>query len=165
MRRLPALLAALALLAASPALAAADPAGDWTGTLRLPGRDLVLGLEVRRGPDGRWSARYDDISQNYRGFAMRPSGAGDPPPFELKSPFGQMTYAWNPDRGRWEGVWRQKGGVYRLTLARGTIPPAAISPLDRLSLGGFVVLMLLEAAGIARLLQLRRRRRLRARSR
>jgi hypothetical protein len=163
-RRLGALVAAAALLAGTPALAA-DPAGDWVGTLHTPTGTLKLGLEARRDARGRWQARYDDISQNYRGIPMQSSGPGEPPPFEVRSPYGVMTYAWNPDAGRWGGLWREKGGAYRFALERGTIPPPnGVSPIDRIALSVFGVVMLLEAAAIAWLLRVRsRRRRLRAR--
>lgn len=163
MNRLAAIIAVVATLWAAPALAA-DPTGDWTGTLRTPTGALQLGLEVRRDAKGAYQASYDDLSQNYRGLQMQPAGPGTPPPFKIKSPYGTMTYVWNPARGGWDGVWREKGGAYPIALARGTIPPiTGLSPVDRIVLTVIGGVMLLEAAAIARLLQLRRRRRLRLR--
>jgi len=163
MNRRAAIIAVAATLAASPALAA-DPTGDWTGALRTPTGTLRLGLEVRRDADGEYRASYDDLSQNYRGLPMQPSGPGAPPPFKIDSPYGTMTYFWSPARGAWDGVWREKSGAYPIALARGTIPPVTgLSPVDRIALSVIGGVMLLEAVAIARLLQLRRRRRLRPR--
>ena len=104
MTRILAALAAVAVFVAAPAVAsaAADPAGDFTATVRLP-----------RG----------EPSPSVR---TRPPGTG------------------------------------AVTLRRNAIPPSPLVPrADAIVLTVIAATMVLEAAGIARLLQLRRRRRLR----
>ena len=163
MTRTRAALAAVAALALTPAAAsaAADPSVDFIGTLRTPRGVQTVGLEVRRTPGG-YQGRYDAITLGYRDITLRPAPASSGPAFDYRLSFGALAFHWDPGAGDWAGAWRDKTGAYPMRLRRGVIPPGpAISRVDAISLAVIVSLMVLEAAGIARLLQLRRRRRLR----
>jgi hypothetical protein len=162
MTRLKGFALAAVLSAAGPCFAA-DPAGDWIGTLHAHNDEQTrLGLEVRRGPHG-YTATYEDMTHDFRGKPMTPIATGAAPGFEIKSLFGVYTARWDPQAGAWKGVWRESRGVYPMTLARGPIPAAPpISLPDKIAFEVIAGLILLEAAAIARLLQLRRRRRLKA---
>ena len=157
-------LAAAAALATAPAPGPADPTGDWTGTLHTRTIDIAAGLEIRRTPAG-YQAVYDVISQGIWGVHLRRTQPETPLAFAATNLSGTLTFTWDPVAQDWICTWREKAGVYRTTLHRGVIPPApALSPSDRIFLPIFAVVMILEAVGIARLLQLRRRRRMRQRA-
>jgi hypothetical protein len=159
MNAIAASLAAAALAAApAPAPAAADPAGDWTGTLRTRTIDIRVGLELRRTATG-YRGVYDSISQGYWGVPLRPARPDTPLTLQVTNLSGTLSFTWDPAARDWICAWREKAGVYTTILRRGVIPPApAISPRDRIFLPLLAIVMVLEAAGIARLLQLRRRR-------
>ncbi len=165
MIRFAAVLAALAMSALSlgGAAVAADPAGDWIGTLHTSKDNLVTGLEVRRTPGG-YEARYDAITGGIWGLPTTLAHSTGALTFEIKAPFGTFTFTWNPAADDWTGLWHDKYGDYPMTLRRGAIPPAPLlSRSDEIILAVAAVLIVLEAGGIAWLLQ-RRRRRVRART-
>jgi len=156
--------AAWMVIAAAPAVAApaADPAGDWVGQMPTAGRVLETGLRVHRTPQG-YQATYEGISQGYRNVALTPVRAAPGPSFRATSPYGVYAVRWDPAAGAWKGEWRQNGKVFAFALRRGTIPPPSLIPqLARMPLAIVLAVIVLQAAGIARLLQLRRRRRLKA---
>jgi hypothetical protein len=163
MTRLKALALAALLSAAGPCFAA-DPAGDWIGTLHANhGAQTRLGLEVRPSAGG-YAATYEDMTHDYRGLPMTPTRTGAAPGFQIKSRAGVFSADWDGAAGQWKGVWREASGAYPMALTRGPIPPApAVATRDKWAIGVFAGLAALEAAGIARLLQLRRRRRSKAR--
>ncbi len=151
-------LAAAAALATAPAPAPADPTGDWTGTLHTRTIDIVVGLEFRRTAAG-YRGVYDSISQGYWGVPLRPARRDTPLVQEVTNLSGTLSFTWDPVARDWICTWLEKGLVYRTTLHRGVIPPApVVSPRDRIFLPLMALIMVLEAVGIARLLQLRRRR-------
>lgn len=162
-------LAAAAALASAPAPApsapaAADPAGDWTGTLHTRTIDIRVGLELRRTATG-YLGVYDSISQGYWGVPLRRAGPDTPLTFQVTNFSGTLSFTWDPAAQDWICAWREKTGVYTTILKRGVIPPApTVSRQDKIFLPILALVMILEAAGIARLLQLRRRRRLRQRA-
>ncbi len=151
-------LAAAAALASAAAAAPADPTGDWTGTLHTRTIDVVAGLEIRRTPAG-YQAIYDVISQGIWGVRLRRTQPEAPLAFAVTNLSGTLTFTWDPAAKDWVCTWLEKGRVYRTTLHRGVISPApAVSSRDRIFLPILALAMILEAVGIARLLQLRRRR-------
>jgi hypothetical protein len=156
-------LALAALLSAAGPCFAADPAGDWIGTLHAHNDEQTrLGIEVRRGPHGL-TATYEDMTHDYRSLQMTPIGTAAAPAFKITSLIGVYTARWDPQAGAWTGVWRESRGAYPMSLARGAIPPApAITGRDRITLWITAGLIVLEGVAIARLVQLRRRRRLKA---
>ena len=167
MNRIAAAFAAVAVLALAPvpATAAADPAanpvGDWIGTLHTPGIDIVAGLEIRRTPEG-YHGVYDVLSQGLWGVPLTPARPDTPLTLEVTNLSGTLAFTWDPKAQDWTCAWRDKTGVYATTLKRGVIPPAPlVSRQDMIALPIMAGVMVLEAVGIARLLQLRRRRRLR----
>ena len=160
MSRIAAMLATVVVLALVPvrASAAADPAGDWIGAMHARKGDLAVGLEVRRTPEG-YQGRYDDITQGLWRIALRPTPTAASLALENRTSFGTLTFVWDPAGDRWGGVWRDKAGAYPIVLRRGAIPPAPpMSRPDAIILGVFAIVMVLEAAAIARLVRLRRRR-------
>jgi hypothetical protein len=170
MNRLAASLAVAAALALAPALvsaadpAGANPTGDWIGTMHLSKLDIFAGLEIRRTEKG-YEGVYDAISQGYWGVPLTRARPAAPLTFQVTNLSGTLSFTWDPAGQRWTGDWREKGGVWPFTLKRGPIPPAPLvtgrNGIGLALLGGVA---LLEAAGIARLLYLRRRRRMRLRS-
>ena len=168
MTRSAAIIAAIVCIVLSAGLAragpAAQPTGDWTGTLRVPDRVVEIGIRVRQTPSG-YRGTYEVIKEQVRNIPLAPVRAVPGPAFEVKSPYGVFESSWDRSRGMWRAEWRTKGKVYPFTLRRGYIPPAPlVSSKDRIVLIVIAAVALLEGAAIARLLQLRRRRRLRARS-
>jgi len=152
-------LAAAAALAAAPAPAptAADPTGDWTGTLHTRTIDIAVGLEIRLTRAG-YHGVYDSISQGYWGVPLRRT-PDKPLTLQVTNFSGTLSFTWDPAAQDWICAWREKGGVYTTILKRGVIPPApAVSRTDMIALPILALVMILEAIGIARLLQLRRRR-------
>ena len=160
MSRIAAMVATLAVLALAPAeaSAASDPAGDWIGAMHARKGDLATGLEVRRTAEG-YQGSYDDITQGLWGIPVRRPATAASLVLENRSSIGTLTFAWDPAADRWTGTWRDKTGAYSMILRRGAVPPAPVmSRPDAIILGVFAVVMALEAAGIARLAQLRRRK-------
>jgi hypothetical protein len=149
-------------MAAAPCLAA-DPAGDWTGVLHARnGEQTQIGIEVRRGAGG-YAVTYEDVTHEARGWPMTATRTGAAPAFRIGFPVGVFTADWDASAGQWRGQWREWSGAYPMELARGAIPPPPpVARGDKITIGVCVALAVLEAAGIARLLQLRRRRRLKA---
>jgi hypothetical protein len=148
-------------LSAGPCLAA-EPAGDWVGVLTGSGGSQTrLALEVRPAAHG-YSVTYEDLTHQFRGFPMKPTPADAPASYLLETPSGSLTVRWDVAAGQWQGVWRERSGDYRMSFSPGTIPPApAITTPDKIVLGVTAGLIVVEGVAIARLLQLRRRRRLR----
>ncbi len=158
MRKLACTVAALALAALVAGRAQADPAGDFIGLVAEPSHPVKVGIQVRRVPGG-YQGDYRAISLQFRPAPMTALRTGGAPAFEARSPVGELRLDWNASAGDWRGVWRDRRGVWPTTLRRGAIPPLPqIARVDVIALAGAAVLMLLEAAGIAHLLQLRRRR-------
>jgi len=148
--------------AADPA--AADPTGDWIGTMHLSKLDIFAGLEIRRTDKG-YEGVYDAISQGAWGVPLTRARPAAPLRFQVTNLSGTLSFTWDPAEQRWTGDWREKSGVYPFSLSRGPIPPASLLSGRTLFALSFIgLLMALEAAGIARLLYLRRRRRTRLRS-
>jgi hypothetical protein len=145
---------------------AADPAGDWVGTLRAyRGEETRLGMRVSAAPGGGYQATYEDFTHDYRGIPLTPAASGGAPGFRIKTPVGEFTASWDGAAGAWTGVWREKTGAYPISFAHGVIPPApTVNSRDKVVLGVVGGLILAEGVAIARLLQLRRRRRLKAAS-
>jgi hypothetical protein len=162
MNAIAASLAAAAALAAAPAPTPADPTGDWTGTLQTRTIAIVTGLEIRRTADGYWGV-YDSISQGYWGVPLR-RAPDKPLTLQVTNFDGTLAFTWDPAAKNWICAWHEKGRVYSTILKRGVIPPApAVSRTDMIALPILALVMILEAVGIARLLQVRRRRRMRQR--
>jgi hypothetical protein len=156
-----AVLLALCLLLAAPAAWAAGPTGEWVGTLHMPGRDYRLGLRIRHDASGD-HATYDWLDLGIRDVSL--DRVGGPPDlvFQRSARPGTFTARWDPDRG-WRGEWLRKGHPYPMTFRPGVLPPAPlISQADWIAFSAVGAIILLEGVGIARLLQLRRRRRQRA---
>lgn len=161
MRRLVSSLALAGALAlsAGPALAA-DPAGDWRGVLQAHNGRTDLGLEIRAAPGG-YRATYEDMTHDARGLPMM-AVRDSAPAFRIDSLYGALSISWDGAAGHWRGVWRDRAGAYAMSFQRGAIPPAPPVPKGlKVTIAVLGGLMLLEAAGIARLLQVRRRWRLR----
>jgi len=164
MNRIAAAFAAVAVLALAPAPAsaagdpAAEPVGDWIGTLHTPTIDIDAGLEIRRTPQG-YHGVYDAISQGIWGVPLTQARPDAPLTLEVTNRSGTLTFAWDPKARDWTGAWRTKVDVHAMTLRRGAIPPRPlVSPPDMIGIAILSAVMVLEALGIARLLQLRRRR-------
>jgi hypothetical protein len=150
---------AVLILGAGQALAAADPAGDWIGTLQTKDRRVVIGLGVR-GQPGRYQAVYNDMTQDFWNIPMSPLRTDAGPVFELvRWPVGTFQVRWDPSAGVWRGAWKDKYRAWPLVLRRGAIPPAPLfTRSDKITLAGASGFIVLMTAGIVRLLQLRRRR-------
>jgi len=71
MKRYLALLAGMSLLAPAAALAAANPAGVWEGTLKTPGGDLGFVFNIHRDGD-KWVAEADVPLQGVSGLPVGP---------------------------------------------------------------------------------------------
>jgi hypothetical protein len=151
-------LAVAAALASTPAPVIADPTGDWTGTLHTRTIDIAVGLEIRGAPTG-YRGTYDSISQGIWGVPLRRAQPDTPLTLQVTNFSGTLAFSWDPAAKDWICAWHEQGRVYSTTLKRGVIPPApAVSRLDMTVLPILALAMILEAIGIARLLQLRRRR-------
>jgi hypothetical protein len=160
MKRLACALALAVGLASTPAAAAQppqDPAGEFRGVIHVRKWTYDVGLRVRRTPDG-YAASYDWITLDIWDIPMQGVAARAGPAFERKAPQGTFVARFDPRTG-WRGEWRRWGEVFPMQFRRAPLPPAPLLPRpDRnalIILGGLV---LAESAGIARLLQLRRRR-------
>jgi hypothetical protein len=164
MRRLAALLALVLLCAGAPAFAQPlTPEGEFRGVVHVRQRSYDVGLKVRRTAEG-YAATYDWIDLELRDIPMARVLAGPAPVFERKSPQGTFVAWYSPEAG-WRGEWRRWGQAFPTTFRPAALPPAPLLPRgDRrvlILLGGLIVL---QGAGIARLLQIRRRRRRRRRA-
>jgi hypothetical protein len=153
-----ALLAGLCLILASPAAWAAEPTGEWVGTLHMPSRDYRLGLRVSHDASGD-HATYDWLDLGIRNVSLDRVGGRPDLVFRRGARQGIFTAHWDPALG-WRGEWLRQGHPYSMIFRPGVLPPAPlISKADRIAFSVVGAVIVLEAAGIARLLQLRRRRR------
>jgi hypothetical protein len=161
-RRVSAVLAALCLLLAAPAAWALEPAGEWVGVLHMPKRDYRLGLKVRHDAAGD-HATYDWLDLGIRNVPLDRVAGAPGLVFQRGAPQGTFTARWDPAQG-WRGEWLRRGRPYAMTFRPGVLPPPPlVSKADRIAFGVVGVLILAEGVAIARLLQLRRRRRQRGR--
>jgi hypothetical protein len=158
MKRLLCLLALAAWLATTPAAAQPqDPAGEFRGVIHVRKWTYDVGLRVRHTPDG-YAATFDWITLDLWDIPLEGVAASGGPVFERKAPQGTLVARFDPQTG-WRAEWRRWGEVFPVQLRRAPLPPAPLLPRpDRNALLVMGALIVLQGAGIARLLQLRRRR-------
>ncbi|MDW8107233.1 MAG: alpha/beta fold hydrolase, partial [Armatimonadota bacterium] len=97
--------------------------GVWWGVLEAGGQRLRLVFRISRTTDGGWTASIDSPDQGAQGIpvsAVQIEGRQ----ITLKSELvqGEFVGALSADGKQLEGVWRQSGGEFKLTLARGEPP-------------------------------------------
>ena len=102
---------------------AADPVGDWIGTLDV-GTKLRVALHVKRAGT-TLSGTADSPDQGAFGIEVPEIVAdGDHLSFEIQSIEGQYTGTWDAAKQRYVGTWTQGGRMLPLEFTRGAYPPA-----------------------------------------
>jgi CubicO group peptidase (beta-lactamase class C family) len=121
----PALVLALTLLLVgagfgAPASAAdGDAAGHWTGSIRVPGQELELDVDLRSGPDG-WSGDVTIPAQGARDVALAGVGVeGDRVRFAIPGVPGDPTFEGTLAGDVIEGDFTQGGQTFPFSLTRG----------------------------------------------
>jgi len=114
---------ALLLLAtlAAPLQAQQGWAGDWHGTLTIPGGQLRLLLTIRQAEGGALAAELESLDQNPgTRIPVAPIAVADGRmTFSIPSIRAQYEGRWQADSGRFSGTFSQGGNALPLDLARG----------------------------------------------
>ncbi|MCS7301792.1 MAG: alpha/beta fold hydrolase [Fimbriimonadales bacterium] len=97
--------------------------GVWWGVLEAGGQRLRLVFRLNRNADGGWTASLDSPDQGAQGIpvsAVQIEGRR----ITLKSELvqGEFVGTLSADGKQLEGVWRQSGNEFKLTLTRGEPP-------------------------------------------
>jgi len=118
---------AAAVLVASTAAQAEEPAGDWLGVLAAPSYgDLSLALRLKKTAAG-YEGVLDDITLGARGMPLSAIQATpDRLAFDVPRAHGHYEATWDAAANQWAGVWKSPGAEagLPLRLARGVPPPA-----------------------------------------
>ncbi|MDW8051879.1 MAG: alpha/beta fold hydrolase [Armatimonadota bacterium] len=97
--------------------------GVWHGVLEAGGQRLRLVLRINRAPDGKWRASIDSPDQGAYGVPVSTIQIeGRQITLKLEQVQGEFVGALSADGKQLEGVWRQSGSEFKLTLTRGEPP-------------------------------------------
>lgn len=127
------------------------PVGTWTGTLVVPGAELPIVFHIRASDGGGFTATMDSPAQGATGIPLSEVIFADGH-LRLVSAAagGEYEGDLSADGAEIEGVWRQGGGEYELTLVKeGAVPDIAPTEAQRPIVGTW--LGTLEVPGGARL--------------
>ncbi len=130
MRKIRNLIALFMLIAAPHAAFAADPKGDWIGTLEADASNkLRLAVHIKAGDDGRLQGTLDSLDQGANGIALADiASTGDSLSFSVPAVAGGYEGKWDGAQKAWVGQWTQGGGSLPLVLKAGSQPSAAPPP-------------------------------------
>ncbi|GIV09719.1 MAG: alpha/beta hydrolase [Fimbriimonadales bacterium] len=97
--------------------------GVWSGVLEAGGQRLRLVFRIRRDADGKWQATIDSPDQGAQGIPVS-SVQVEGRQITLQSELvqGEFVGVLSEDGKQLTGVWKQSGGEWKLTLARGESP-------------------------------------------
>ncbi len=129
MRLLRAVVAGLLLaLALAPPCWAAEPAGDWLGTLAVtPALNLRIAVHIRSSPQGVYSATWDSVDQGLFDAPVANLAVTDQAlSFDVTNLNAHYAAKWDATAGQWTGQWTQASKPFPLDLARGVAPPQPI---------------------------------------
>jgi hypothetical protein len=113
-------------IAAEAANAAADPVGDWIGTLDA-GQRIRVAMHIKR-VDGVLTGTADSPDQGAFGIPMSDvSVDGNNFNFTIDSLDGRYVATWDAAKQHYVGNWTQGGRMLALEFGRGTYPPPAPS--------------------------------------
>ncbi|MCX7992888.1 MAG: lysophospholipase [Fimbriimonadales bacterium] len=97
--------------------------GVWSGVLEAGNQRLRIVFRLSRGTDGAWTVTIDSPDQGAQGIPVS-SVQVEGRQITLKSDpvQGEFVGTLSEDGKRLEGVWKQGGGEFKLTLTRGEPP-------------------------------------------
>ena len=114
-------------VAAEATNAAADPAGDWIGTLDV-GSPVRVAMHFKR-VDGALTGTADSPDQGAFGIVMSEVILdGDHLNFSIDSIDGRYVGTWDAAKQHYVGTWSQGGRALALEIGRGTFPPPTPPP-------------------------------------
>lgn len=114
-------------IAAETANAAADPVGDWIGTLNADS-PVRVALHFTR-ENGVLTGTAESPDQGAVGFVMSEVILdGDHLNFSIDSIDGRFVGSWDAAKQHYVGIWSQGGRMVALEFGRGTYPPPAAAP-------------------------------------
>lgn len=104
--------------------------GVWSGVLEVGEQRLRTVFRLSRKADGAWTATIDSPDQGAQGIPVS-SVQIEGKQITLKSELvqGEFVGTLSEDGKRLEGIWKQGGGEFKLTLTRGE-PPARKRPQE-----------------------------------
>lgn len=115
---------AIAQQAALPEAAQRALAGEWTGTLTIPGGYLTLVYRFETDAAGHLVGFVDSPDQGATGLAMTDIGLADGT-LTFKVPQAQAEYSAKLDQEQMLGTWTQGPVGMPLTMSKGEYRPAA----------------------------------------
>lgn len=111
---------------AAEANTAADPVGDWIGTLDV-GSPIRAAMHIKR-VDGALTGTADSPDEGAFGIPMSEVILdGDHLTFTIDQIDGRYEGRWDPAKQHYVGTWTQGGRMLALEFGRGTYPPPAPS--------------------------------------
>ena len=114
----------LAVLGAGAARAE-NPVGDWVG--RLGPDSLRIAIHINAPSPGVLVGTMDSLDHDRMGARLSDiAPSGDALTFVLPECACRFDGTWNPQTGRWVGVWLQGPASIPLALSRGVFPPDPI---------------------------------------
>jgi hypothetical protein len=121
------LIAPVPAVAAEAANAAADPVGDWIGTLDV-GSPIRAAMHIKR-VNGALTGTADSPDEGAFGIPMSEVTLdGDHLTFTIDQIEGRYEGKWDPAKQHYVGTWNQGGRMLALEFGRGTYPPPAAAP-------------------------------------
>ncbi|MCS6923704.1 MAG: lysophospholipase, partial [Fimbriimonadales bacterium] len=97
--------------------------GTWSGVLEAGNQRLRIVFRLSRGADGTWTATIDSPDQGAQGIPVSlVQIEGRQITLKSDAVQGEFVGTLGADGKRLEGVWRQSGGEFKLTLTRGEPP-------------------------------------------
>jgi uncharacterized damage-inducible protein DinB len=115
----------------------ANAAGHWEGSINLPGRELVIAVDLERDQDGTWSATMDLPAQGFQYFPlMDVTVEGSTISFAMAAVPGVPVFkgALSEDGQTLSGNMSQAGQTFPFKLARTAVAkmeaPATSAPKD-----------------------------------
>ena len=115
-------------IAAEATNPAADPVGDWIGTLDAD-QPIRVAVHFKR-ENGALTGTADSPDQGASGIVMSEVILdGDNLNFTIDSIDGRFVGTWNAAKQHYVGTWSQGGRMLALEFGRGTYPPPATAPV------------------------------------
>ncbi|HLZ81936.1 MAG TPA: serine hydrolase, partial [Caulobacteraceae bacterium] len=111
---------------------AADPVGDWIGTVTVTPLAYRLAIHIHKTPDGAYGGTYDSLDRATYDVPLA-EVAARADSLSFAAPSTNLHYAakWDAATQSWLGQWTLEGRTYPLKLTHGAFPPAAtITGLD-----------------------------------
>ena len=124
-------LVALSLLIAAPRAAfAADPKGDWLGTVEYNASTrLRVAVHIEAGENGRLKGSLESLDQgSFMVVLTNIASTGDNLSFAAPVVGGRYEGKWDEGQKAWIGRWSQGGSSPPLVLKAGTAPPPPPPP-------------------------------------